>query len=192
MSNIPNKPGPTPTPAAATPDAASMMDSNAMLAAAIAKMTEVMAQNADLAQQNAKFNELLVKNAPRRRKTMAEYLVKNPRKRLLHQTFQNGREVNPKGLSEDTIKRLDTIAPGLYAQGLIEVERRTRGINGRDTMILIRYNNKHDSDRSNFYMKFRTFREMVDTIVDEMVEKKLAPIYDEAAAPIVPEFPDEL
>jgi hypothetical protein len=192
MSNTPNRQAPPPAPAAATPEAAPVLDSNALLAAAIAKMTEVMAQNADLAQQNAKFNELLVKNAPRRRKTMAEYLAKNPRKRLLHQTFQNGREVNPKGLSEETIKKLDTIAPGLYAQGLIEVERRTRGINGRDTMILIRYNNKHDSDRSNFYMQFRTFREMVDVIISEMEQKKIAPIHDEAAAPIVPEFPDEL
>lgn len=151
------------------------------LAMAIAALATSQAQIAQLMERQADFNE---KNAIRRKKTMEEYLKEKPRKRLLHQVFQNGRDVNPSGLSWETIKLLDTLATGTYADGIVDVIRIKDGLNGVNSRIHIAYNNKHEAQRMQFNMRFPTFTKLVQDIAAEMVVLGIAPVKDAAADPI--------
>ncbi len=156
----------------------------AALAAAMQALAESNQKMTELMERQAVASEYALKNAPIRRKTMAEYLKEKPRKRLLHDTFQNGRPVNPKGLSQETLNKLDTIAPGTYAEGLLTVIRVKEGLNGLHTRIHIFYSNKHEDQKMAFYIKFPTFTAIVNTIINEMALLSIAPVLDAVADPV--------
>jgi hypothetical protein len=141
-------------------------------------------QIAQLLERQAAYNEEALKIAPRRKKSMEEYLKEKPRKRLLHEVYQNGRLVNPAGLSWDTIKLLDTLAPGTYAEGMVDVIRVKDGLNGVNSRIHIIYSNKHDAQRMEFNMRFPTFTKLVQTIAAEMAALGIKPVKDDVADPI--------
>jgi hypothetical protein len=151
------------------------------LAAAMAKIAELM-------ERQTEYNEFAKQNAPRRKKTMQEYLQEKPRKRLLHAVYQNGRLVNPAGLSKETIQRLDTFATGKYCDGLLDVVRIKDGVDGISSRIHIIYNNKSIEQRMQFYMRFPTFTAIVDAVVAEMAARGIAPVMEKAADPIEDEI----
>lgn len=173
------------------------------LEAALIALANSQSQIADLLAKQADYNAEALRIAPRRRKTMAEYLKEHPRKRLKHEVYQNGRLVNPAGLSRETIDKLDTLASGRYAEGMVQVVRLRDGVDGRSTRIHIFYSNKTLEQRMLFYMKFPTFTKLVNTIVDEMAtlrgpvvednedptkrvykNQSYAPVYDTVADPV--------
>ncbi len=124
------------------------------------------------------FQEQLAANSPRRRKSMEEYLAEKPRKRLLHDVYQNGRPVNPSGLSEATLKKLDTFAQGKYCDGLIDVIRIRDGAKGIASRIHLMYANKSLEDRMTFYVKFPTFTALVNAVTADMAAQGIAPVYE--------------
>jgi hypothetical protein len=124
------------------------------------------------------FQKSLSENAPRRKKTMGEYLAEHPRKRLLHDTFQNGRPVNPSGLSQETLLTLDTFATGTYCDGLIDVVRIRDGAKGIASRIHIMYNNKSDAQKMEMYMRFPTFTALVKAVAADMAAQGIKPVSD--------------
>jgi hypothetical protein len=127
------------------------------------------------------FQKALAQNAPRRKKTLDEYLREKPRRRLLHDVYQNGREVNPSGLSRETIEKLDTFAQGKYCNGLIDVLRIRDGVNGVSSRIHIMYANKTLEQRMTFYVQFPTFRSLVDQVVADMAAQGIKPVQEAVA-----------
>ena len=171
-----------------------------MLAASQAKMSELM-------EQQAAYNKAALKIAPRRKKTMAEYLrERNARgvtKHLPHIVYQNGREVNPSGLSKETIATLDTLATGKYCDGMVDVIRIQDGIDGIGSRIHLCYNNGTIEERMLFYMRFPTFTKLVQDIAAEMAVRAMKDGKPDPSSPFAPiiekgrdkpefEFPDEL
>lgn len=138
-----------------------------------------------MAQQTA-LQEQVAQNAPKRRKTMEEFLAENPEKKMLHETFQNGRPVDPSGLSAATLRLLDTLAPGVYADGLVSVARVTDGPNGINTRIHLFYSNKEMGQRMQFYMRFPTFTSIVKTIAAEMAANGKKPVMDDTNVDLAP------
>jgi hypothetical protein len=169
----------TPTPTA-TPSSTEQM------------LAQALAQIAGLMEKQSDYNKFAQENAPRRKKSMAEYLQQNPRKRLLREVYQNGRPVNPKGLSQATIARLDTFATGTYCDGLIDVVRIKDGLNGINSRIHIFYNNKHEHQKYAFYMRFQTFTKIVDDVVADMARLGIEPVHEAVADPIeeIPVVPE--
>jgi hypothetical protein len=82
------------------------------------------------------------------------------RQTLKKPAFQNGFEVNPSGLSDETIDRLANLTPGVYAGGLIRVAT------DNDAIHLI-YKNKTVEQRMAFGQRFPSFTAMVNAIWDE-------------------------
>jgi hypothetical protein len=160
-----------------------------MLADSQVKMTELM-------EQQAAYNKAALRIAPRRKKTMAEYLrERNDRgvsKFLPHIVYQNGREVNPSGLSKETIATLDTLATGHYCDGIIDVVRISDGIDGVNSRIHLCYNNGTIEERMLFYMRFPTFTKLVQDISAEMITRGIAPVVEKGRDLPEFEFPDEL
>jgi hypothetical protein len=185
MANEQNqKPAASAAPSAApavVPTNFNMEQLFAMFAASQKQLADSQAQIAALMERQTEFNE---KNAIRRKKTMEEYLKERPRKRLLHQVFQNGREVNPAGLSWDTIRLLDTLATGTYGEGIVDVVRIKDGLNGVNSRIHISYNNKHEAQRMQFNMRYPTFTKLVQDIAAEMKVLGIEPVNDAVADPI--------
>lgn len=183
---------PPAAPAASTPaaPAAAPMTTEQQLSLTMAALAESNKRIADLMEQQAAYNREALKIAPRRRKTMGEYLQEKPRKRLLHDVYQNGHLVNPKGLSKDTIELLDTLATGTYCDGLVQVVRIKDGLNGVNSRIHIVYNNKSIEQRMVVYMRFPTFTKMVNEIATEMKALGIAPVKEAVADPVVEEFPE--
>lgn len=139
-----------------------------------------------IAKQMERQNDLAeaqLRGAPRRKTTLAEYRKRNPRKTLYRPVFQNGRLVNPAGLSDETIARLDTLASGRYANGMIDVVRVGDGAQSR---IHIMYANANPDQRSMFYMQFPSFTVIVNKVVEEMAAKGAIPVNDPRPNP-----PDE-
>lgn len=179
-----------------------------MLAQAMAALAESQAKMATLMEQQAAYNKEALKIAPRRKKTMPEYLAERQRrgagKQLLHDVYQNGRLVNPSGLSNETIKLLDTLATGSYCDGIIDVVRRREGPEGIGTRIHLRYNNGTIEERMQFYMRFPTFTKIVTDITNEMAARArdeqgnpdpkspYAPQHDKPKDQVEFEFPEAL
>jgi hypothetical protein len=144
-----------------------------------------------LAESQAMIAKLLANQArvlPRRRKTLREFLKERPQKRLIRPVFQNGREVNPAGLSDETIKRLDTVATGIYGNGMLNVIRLTDGLHSR---IHIMYSNKSIEQRMAFYMQFPSFTSIVNTVVSEMKARGVEPINEPPPPGSVEPEPEE-
>lgn len=180
---------PAASAAATTPAAPTTED---MLAKALAALADSQTKIANLMERQTEFNEFSKRNAPKKKTTMREFTNKHPQKRLLHPVFQNGREVNPSGLSVATIEKLDTLASGHYADGLVDVVRIKDGAGGLHSRIHILYNNKHEAQRMVFYMRFPTFTKLVDEIAAEMAVlagEKGTPEYNPAYAPVMEAAP---
>jgi len=150
-----------------------------LLAATLAQLATSNQQNAEsnariatLMEAQAKHNDKVLKIAPRRKRTMQEYLAEKKQKGQLkflkHDVYQNGRLVNPKGLSQATLDVLDTLHSGSYADGMVDVIRIRDGVDGKNSRIHIMYNNKTIEERMMFYMRFPTFTKIVETIETEM------------------------
>jgi hypothetical protein len=77
--------------------------------------------------------------------------------------FQNGRDIEPRGLSPQTIHRLARLAPGFYINKMVEVT-----VDQRDQRHL-RYKSAEIQDRMN--QPWRSLGEMVDMIWAEMPTK---------------------
>lgn len=181
----------TPAPAAQT--SAPALSTEALLAQALAQLTASNAKIAELMERQTEFNEFSKRNTPKRKTTMREFMKKHPQKRLKHPVYQNGREVNPSGLSQKTIDLLDTLATGHYCDGLVDVIRLQDGINGVNSRIHIMYNNKTLEQRMVLYMRFPTLTKMIEQIAAEMAllagtpgaegyNPKYAPVHEESAA----------
>lgn len=157
---------------------------------ALAALAQSNTKIAELMERQTEFNEFSKRNAPRRKKTLKEYLREKPRKRLLHDVYQGGRLVNPAGLSVATIQKLDTFATGKYCDGLIDVVRITDGPKGLNSRIHIMYSNKEIGQRMMFYMRFPTFTSLVDQVVADMAAQGIQPVREPAADPIeeIPEI----
>ena len=153
------------------------------LSAAMAALAESNARIAALMEKQSEYNAEALRISPRRRKTLAEYLKEKPRKRLLHEVYQNGRLVNPAGLSIETIKKLDGLATGKYADGMVDVMRIKDGVDGIATRIHIFYRNRSLEQRMLFYMKFPTFTAIVNAIANEMAALGIEPVVDKIADP---------
>jgi hypothetical protein len=201
QKSVPTPPAPAGTPEPQTTDQ--------LLAAVMAQLAASNTRIADLMEQQAAYNKQALKIAPRRKKTMAEYLkerqARGGGKKLLHDVYQNGRLVNPSGLSTKTIEKLDTLATGSYCDGMIEVVRIRSGPKGIGTRIHLRYNNGTIEERMQFYMRFPTFTKIVEDIVSEMAERAAQdkrgnpdaispydPQRDEPQRPVEFEFPEDL
>ncbi len=158
----------TPTPAP-VPTASPTVEQ--LLAAFMQQSAAQQAQIAELMKNQLDFNKAALKIAPRRKKSLAQRQAAGKTKFLPHIVYQNGREVNPSGLSQETINKLDTIATGSYCDGLVDVLRIADGPEGINSRIHIRYNNGTVEERMVFYMRFNTFTKLVNDIYAEMAER---------------------
>jgi hypothetical protein len=174
-----------------------------LLVATLAQLAQANQQNAEsnariatLMEAQAKHNDKILKIAPRRRKSMQEYLAEKKQKGQLkflrHDVYQNGRLVRPNGLSQATIDVLDTLNTGSYSDGAVDVIRIRDGVDGRNSRIHIMYNNKTIEERMMFYMKFPTFTKIVETIAAEMKARDIAFVNEVGQDPPEFEFPEEL
>lgn len=80
---------------------------------------------------------------------------------LKRPAFQNGFEVNPVGLSDETIDRLAKLKPGTYIGGRVRV-----AVDGQDAIHLI-YKNKSVEQRFENERVFGSFSELVSKIWTE-------------------------
>lgn len=174
------------------PAPAASLTTEQQLALALAALAESSSKMTALMEQQAEYNKQALKIAPRRRKTMAEYLSEKPRKYLKHDVYQNGRPVNPSGLSKDTIDLLDTLATGKYCDGLIDVVRISDGPGGVNSRIHIMYNNGSMEERMMFYMRFPTFTKIVTDVAAEMKLLGIKPVEEACPDRPQPEFPESL
>ena len=94
-----------------------------------------------------------------------DYPAANPEGNPLKPAFQNGREVNPSGLSDDTIKKLSLIQPGRYLGGLITVNQTASG------GVHFKYKSTTPDERMNFTMAVHSFSDMVAKISAEMASQ---------------------
>lgn len=167
-----------------TPKSSNQSTSTPALAAQRYTLEEAISLIAQSMAKQSEFQEALVKNSPKRKKTMQEYLKEKPRKRLLRETYQNGRLVNPAGLSRETIEKLDTLAPGIYSDGLVQILRISDGVSGTNSRIHIMYSNKSLEQRMILYMRFPTFTKLVNAVAAEMAARGIDPVKDPVAAPV--------
>ena len=177
-----------PEPAAA-PSEPSLTQVMAQLAASQTRIAELM-------EQQAAYNRAALRIAPRRKKTMAEYLKerhdRGVSKFLPHIVYQNGREVNPSGLSKETIAILDSLNSGNYCDNLVGVIRIADGPGGVNSRIHICYNNGTLEERMSFYMRFPSFTKLVKDIAAEMTARNIAFVHEKGRDMPEFEFPDEL
>ncbi len=153
-----------------------------LLAQALAKITELM-------ERQTATSEFAAKHAPRARKTLAQYLIEKPRKRLHRETYVNGRPVMPRNLSQKTIDDLDTLAPGVYTKNNVTVTvRRFDDGNKTFSRIQLFKNDKSLEQRMAFYMAFPTFAEIVRFIHAEMAANGVDPVVDPRAEPEIEEI----
>jgi hypothetical protein len=143
-------------------------------------LEQAIAMIAQSMQKQSEFQELLVQATPKRRKSLQEFMAERPEKKMLRDVYQNGRLVNPSGLSTATLKRLDTLATGSYADGLVHVVRIGAGV---DSRIHIMYSNKTIEQRMAFYVRFPSFTALVNAIADEMAAKGVKPVIEPAREP---------
>ena len=167
-----------------------------LLAQTLAKLTESQAQIAEMMQQQTRYNEAALRIAPRRKKSMGEYLAERQKrgatKFLPHQVYQNGRPVNPSGLSQETINTLDTLATGHYCDGIVDVIRISDGPKGINSRIHLMYNNGNDMERMSFYMRFPTLTKLITDIAAEMKANNIAPVIEKGQDPPQFDFPENL
>ena len=165
-----------------------------LLAQTLAQLTAQQAQMTKLMEQQAEYNKAALKIAPRRKKSMAEYLSERQKrgmgKFLPHVVYQNGREVNPAGLAQETIDLLDTVASGVYCDGLVQVVRVSDGPEGINSRIHLMYNNRSTEERMQFYMRFPTLTKLVKDIIADMKANGVEPVREKGREAPQYEFPE--
>lgn len=109
-------------------------------------------------QQQAPKKELTFGDAEYQDRLRAEGFYKT----LVAPAFQNGREIEPRILSDETIARLPKLAPGKYIKGHVEV-----AVDGRDRRHLI-YKSATPEDRMRGQSLWRDLDDMVAQIWAEM------------------------
>src|SRR5262249_51906834 len=116
--------------------------------------------------------ELLHANQPRKRKTSGDALIEMTRKQFKYPVFQNGIEAQPHGLSDDTLKKVATLAPGRYLSDVVQVVR-----TGRDSeqRIFLFYDNSTIDKKMMLKSHFTSFSDLIDKIVKEMAARGIAP-----------------
>lgn len=112
------------------------------------------------------ITEGIIAAQPKREKTpdehRAEKLARDPRPKPNRPTFQNGFDVNPRGLSVDTIKKLDALKAGSYMGGKVTIQNVANG------GINIRYTNNTPDTRMELMALFSSFSDLVHKLYDEM------------------------
>lgn len=78
-----------------------------------------------------------------------------------HPVYQNGRECEPRGLSQQTRERASALQPGKYLGGMVTVER-------NDKAVHIKYKSMTVEDRMRYASKWRDFPDLIDKIWAEM------------------------
>ena len=183
-------------PTSTAPPGASPEPSEPTLTQVMAQLASSQTRIAELMEQQAAYNRAALRIAPRRKKTMAEYLKeRNDRgvtKFLPHIVYQNGREVNPSGLSKETIAILDSLNTGHYCDNLVDVIRISDGPGGVNSRIHIVYNNGTIEERMVFYMRFPSFTKLVKDIAAEMEARNIPFVHEKGRDLPEFEFPDEL
>jgi len=153
-----------------------------LLAQALAKITELMERQTATA-------EFTAKHAPKARKTLAQYLIEKPRKRLHRPAYVNGRDVKPMNISQKTIDNLDTVAQGIYTKNNVTVTvRRIDDGDKKFSRIHLFKNDKSLEQRMAFYMAFPTFASIVEFIHEHMAANGMAPVLDPRPDPEVEEI----
>jgi hypothetical protein len=108
----------------------------------------------------AALGQAIRESQPRKRTTYKDALAQNPIPELPQPTFQNSKAVNPRGLSDDTLKKLATIPSGTYLNGLISV---IRDVNRRTLDFY--YDNYSSTDRRvNFMLAVTSFSDLVNKV----------------------------
>ncbi len=138
-------------------------------------LASVLERLTALQEQQTKIARAQLKNAPRRKKTMAEYNREHPTKRLVRDTYQNNRKVDPNMLSWEALKLLDTIAPGRYGNGILTVARVGAEAESR---IHLLYSNKNIEQRMAFYIIYPSLNTLVEKVHAEMAQRGIQPIND--------------
>jgi hypothetical protein len=176
----PVPPQPQVTPVA--PVVAAATPTEQLLAQALAKITELM-------ERQTATQEFSAKHAPKARKTLAQYLIEKPRKRLHREAYVNGRPVMPRNLSQTTIDLLDTIATGVYTKGTVTVSvKRIDDGDKRYARIHLFKNDKSLEQRMMYYSAFPTFSAVVQFIHETMKANDVAPVNDPRPDPEVEEI----
>lgn len=75
--------------------------------------------------------------------------------------YQNGRECEPRGLSQETRERASALKTGKYIGGFVTVER-------TDKLVHIKYKSQTIEDRMRYASKWRDFSDLIDKIWAEM------------------------
>lgn len=108
----------------------------------------------------------IVATQPPREKTyderQAEKRAIDPRPKPSRPTYQNGFEINPRGLSTDCVRKLDALKPGVYMGGKVVVQDLGNG------GINIRYSNATPDERMALAALFSSFSDLVFKLHAEM------------------------
>lgn len=138
-------------------------DPTTVLAAAIAQLAQQlgtsqaqMAETLESLRQNQKPRDINFSDTDYQEKLRAETKV------LKRPAYQNGFEVNPSGLSDETIDRLSKLIPGTYLGGVVRV-----AIDGNDSIHLL-YKNKTVEQRFANDRLFPSFTALIDKLWAEM------------------------
>jgi hypothetical protein len=124
-----------------------------LMARAIERQADLSERLVESQERLAKAQEQLAHNQPVREITFAdaEYQARLKAEGFLTQleapAFQNGKDIEPRGLSPDTIHRLARLAPGKYCGGRVEVI-----VDNRDQRHL-RYKSATPEERMRFYFE---------------------------------------
>lgn len=92
----------------------------------------------------------------------------DPRPKPSRPTFQNGFEINPRGLSTDCVRKLDALKPGIFLGGKVTVQDLGNG------GINIRYSNATPDERMGLMALFSSFSDLVFKLHAEMTGKTKA------------------
>jgi hypothetical protein len=134
------------------------------------------------------------KLTPKPKKTMKQYLrerkTRGMGKETIRPSYQKGRPINAQGFDPETIERLDTLATGKYCNGDLEVVRVGRGDESRIHIFYDSFQDNRDM-RWMFYMKYPTFKVMVDAIHADMAGQGIQPVVEARPKPAFEDEPDE-
>lgn len=110
---------------------------------------------------NAAQGPRVIKNAEYQR-TRSQHRDKP---QLTRRVYQNGFLLTRRQMSEDAINLANTLLPGIYADGTVQVVPMRDGAAGMS--LDIRYANKSPDERMNFKSRFPSFEHLLAAIVRE-------------------------
>lgn len=135
------------------------------LAEVLLQQNAIALKQLEIQERQARATEALMANTPPRDINYGDQdyqeRLRAETKTLTRSAFQNGFEVNPSGLSDETIDRLANLAPGTYLGGTVTVAL------ANDAVHLL-YKNRTPDQRMAFQAKVSSFSDMVQKIWAEM------------------------